>query len=343
MRLPDCQNELIDRLLELGKPVVVVLHNGSPVEMPWADYVAGIVETYLGGEGVGEAVMNVLYGKTNPSGKLAESFPVKLEDNPSFLNFPVDRHKVNYAEGVFVGYRYYDTKKMDVLFPFGHGLSYTEFEYSNVKFGEQLVEETGDRAVVKLADSEDGTVLDIYVDVTNVGRVKGKEVVQLYVRDETGVTIRPVHELKGFEKVELEPGETKTVKFRLDNRAFQWYNTELHDWYAADGKYVIEIGKSSRDIVCEVEIELTGSFQLQPKIDKDVQLGELLKYDKTRDMTKQMFANASTQFSGSASDEDMDEMTKAMLEYMPIRFLRSFGELDNNTIEAILAGLRSCL
>lgn len=232
---------------------------------------------------------------------------------------------------------------MDVLFPFGHGLSYTEFEYSNVKFGEQLVEETGDRAVVKLADSEDGTVLDIYVDVTNVGRVKGKEVVQLYVRDETGVTIRPVHELKGFEKVELEPGETKTVKFRLDNRAFQWYNTELHDWYAADGKYVIEIGKSSRDIVCEVEIELTGSFQLQPKIDKDVQLGELLKYDKTRDMTKQMFANASTQFSGSASDEDMDEMTKAMLEYMPIRFLRSFGELDNNTIEAILAGLRSCL
>lgn len=343
MRLPDCQNELIDRLLELGKPVVVVLHNGSPVEMPWADYVAGIVEAYLGGEGVGEAVMNVLYGKTNPSGKLAESFPVKLEDNPSFLNFPVDRHKVNYAEGVFVGYRYYDTKKMDVLFPFGHGLSYTEFEYSNVKLGEQLVEETGDRAVVKLADSEDGTVLDIYVDVTNVGRVKGKEVVQLYVRDETGVTIRPVHELKGFEKVELEPGETKTVKFRLDNRTFQWYNTDLHDWYAADGKYVIEIGRSSRDIVCEVEIELTGSFQLQPKIDKDVQLGELLKYDKTRDMTKQMFANASTQFAGSASDEDMDEMTKAMLEYMPIRFLRSFGELDNNTIEAILAGLCSCL
>lgn len=348
MRLPDCQNELIDRLLELGKPVVVVLHNGSPVEMPWADYVAGIVEAYLGGEGVGEAVMNVLYGKVNPSGKLAESFPVKLEDNPSYLNFPVARHKVNYAEGVFVGYRYYDTKKMDVLFPFGYGLSYTEFEYSGFRFAEGVTDSKDGVPVVKLAAKDapkNSTVAEILVDVTNTGSVKGKEIVQLYVRDETGAINRPVHELKGFAKIELEPGETGTVSFKLDNRSFQWYNTEIGDWYAADGKYVIEIAKSSRDIVFEQEISLTGSFQIPPKIDRDVQLGELLAYDKTRKFTMETFAKSQTQFSGTDDEADakIDEMTKAMLEYMPIRTLRSFGDLDNETIDAILAHLRTLI
>ena len=338
MRLPDCQNELIDRLLDLGKPVVVVLHNGSPVEMPWADYVAGIVEAYLGGEGIGEAVMNVLYGVVNPSGKLAESFPVKLEDNPSFLNFPVANHKVNYAEGVFVGYRYYDTKKMDVLFPFGHGLSYTEFEYSNMQ--------------VKPSEGFDDSEFDVVginsgatvtVDVKNIGSRAGKEIVQLYISDKTGVTNRPVHELKGFEKVSLEPGETKTVSFELDKRSFAWYCTEIGDWYAANGRYTIEIGKSSRDIVLEQDIELAGSFQLPPKIDMDVQLGELIAYDKTRKLTKLLFADATTQFSGGDSEEEMDAMIKAMLEYMPIRTLKSFGELDDEKIEEILKQYRDIM
>ncbi|MBR6403914.1 MAG: glycoside hydrolase family 3 C-terminal domain-containing protein [Eubacterium sp.] len=334
MRLPDCQNELIDRLLELGRPVIVVLHNGSPVEMPWADYAAGIVEAYLGGEGVGEAVMNVLYGKVNPSGKLAESFPIKLEDNPSFLNFPVARHKVNYAEGVFVGYRYYDTKKMEVMFPFGYGLSYTQFEYSNLR-----VETSG-------KSSDDAVEIDInsgakvYVDIKNVGDVKGKEVVQLYISDLTGATNRPVHELKGFDKIELEPGETKTVCFELDKRSFAWYSEEIGDWYAANGAYVIEIGKSSRDIVLEKEIELVGSFQLKPIIDQDVQLGELFVYDKTREYTKKTFAKAQTQFAGVEDESEVDEMTKAMLEYCPIRSLRAFNGMSNETINEILAELR---
>ena len=327
MRLPDCQNELIEKLLDLGKPVIIVLHNGSPVEMPWVDYAAGIVEAYLGGEGVGEAVMNVLYGKVNPSGKLAESFPIKLEDNPSFLNFPVARHKVVYGEGVFVGYRYYDTKKMEVLFPFGHGLSYTEFEYSNLKCPEVI-------------DINKET--EITVDVTNTGSVKGKEIVQLYIRDMTGAINRPVHELKGFEKIELEPGETKTVTFVLDKRSFAWYSVELGDWHAENGSYVIEIGKSSRDIPLEQEISLTGSFQIPPVIDQDVQLGELMSYDKTREYTEKAFANASTQFSDLSAGE-MDEMTKAMLKYMPIRSLRPFGGMTNETIAAILSELKKML
>ncbi|MBO4863783.1 MAG: glycoside hydrolase family 3 C-terminal domain-containing protein [Eubacterium sp.] len=327
MRLPDCQNELIAKLIELGKPVIVVLHNGSPVEMPWADKVSGIVEAYLGGEGVGEAVMNVIYGKVNPSGKLAESFPIKLEDNPSFLNFPVARHKVNYAEGVFVGYRYYDTKKMDVLFPFGYGLSYTTFEYSNLKVDSEVVDITSETRV--------------YVDVTNTGDVKGKEIVQLYISDKTNAVNRPVHELKGFEKVELEPGETKTVSFTLDKRSFAWFSEELNDWYAANGSYVIEIGKSSRDIVLTKEIKLTGSFQIPPVIDHDIQLGELLAYDKTRAFTEQQFAKASTQFSGEGGE--LDEMTKAMMEYMPIRTLRSFGGMTNEAIAQILDELKKLI
>ena len=324
MRLPDSQNILISRLLELGKPVIVVLHNGSPVEMPWADKAMGIVEAYLGGEGVGEAVMNVLYGKVNPSGKLAESFPIRLEHNPSYINFPVARHKVFYGEGVFVGYRYYDTKKMDVLFPFGHGLSYTEYKYSNLKCPDEI-------------DIEKGA--EVSVDITNVGAMKGKEVVQLYISDKTEATNRPVHELKGFEKVELEPGETKTVTFKLDKRSFAWYSVEVGDWYAANGSYVIEIGKSSRDIPLTKEISLIGSFQIPPVIDNDVQVGELRRYEKTKEFVEKHLAKVSTQFS-AGEEEEMDEMAKAMVEYLPLRTLRSFNGVSNEQLEAMVAALK---
>ena len=325
MRLPDSQNKLIEKLLGLCKPVIVVLHNGSPVEMPWADKVNAIVEAYLGGEGVGEAAMNILYGNVNPSGKLAETFPLRLEHNPSYLNFPVANHKVFYGEGVFVGYRYYDTKKMDVLFPFGYGLSYTTFEYSNLNVSSAM-------------DINETTT--VTVDVTNTGSIAGKEIVQLYISDNTDSTNRPVHELKGFEKVSLEPGETKTVSFILDKRSFAWYSTRLKDWFAANGSYTIEIGKSSRDIQLTAEIKITGSIQIPPVIDQDVQLGELLAYDKTREYTEKAFEHSATQFSDGDSDDDAPEMTRAMLEYMPIRTLRSFAGLSNESISEILAELR---
>ena len=336
MRLPDCQNELIDRLLELGRPVIVVLHNGSPVEMPWAPYAAGIVEVYLGGEGVGEATMNILFGKVNPSGKLAESFPIKLEDNPSFLNFPVARHKVNFAEGVFVGYRYYDTKKMEVLFPFGYGLSYTSFKYSNLR-----IEAVGTDKSAGSTKIDINSGAKVYVDVTNVGDVKGKEIVQLYIADQTGAVNRPIHELKGFDKIELEPGETGTVSFELDKRSFAWFCEDIGDWYASNGSYVIEIGKSSRDIVLEEEIELVGSFQLKPVIDQDVQLGELFAYDKTKDFALKTFASSNAQFAGTDENGEPDEMSKAMLEYMPIRTLRSFSGMTNDQVRAIVEALKN--
>ncbi len=335
MRLPECQNILIDELLKLSKPVIIVLHNGSPVEMPWADYVDGIVEAYLGGEGVGEAVMKVLYGKVNPSGKLAESFPKKVEDNPSYLSYLGQNHRCNYSEGIFVGYRYYDTKKMDVLFPFGFGLSYTTFDYSNLKVS------VGGSAVSGAVDIN-ADKITVSVDITNTGNMAGKEIVQLYISDKTKAAIRPVHELKGFEKIALNPGETGTVSFELDKRSFAWFNEAISDWYAAGGEYVIEIGKSSRDIVLTETIEVKGDAPVLPVIDMDVQIGDLLKNDITKNVVLRVMKEEIQKFSGSDGLEvtDMDPMTYAMLQYLPIRTLRSFTHMTNERVESIVAALK---
>ena len=324
MQLPACQNRLITQLTTLGKPVIVVLHNGSPVEMPWADDVAGIVEAYLGGEGIGEAVMDVLYGHVNPSGKLAESFPRKLSDNPSYLNFPGTGHKVNYAEGVFVGYRYYDTKQMDVRFPFGYGLSYTDFRYANLRVSRD-----------SFTASEGVTVS---VDVTNTGDRAGKEIVQLYVADRTGSAVRPVHELKGFCKLSLEPGETKTATFKLDSRAFAWYDTESGDWYAANGSYTIEVGRSSRQIEYTAEVHIIGSREKPPVITPDVQLGELLQSPYTREYTMERMKKYMDRFRSNANETE--EMVEAVVRFMPLRAFRSFLQITNEEIDSIVTDLK---
>ena len=201
MRLPECQNRLISEILKVQPNTVIVLHNGSPVEMPWLNDIKGLLEAYLGGQAGGTAVANILYGKVNPSGKLAETMPLKLSDNPSYLNFG-GGEKVEYREGVFVGYRYYDTKEMDVAYPFGYGLSYTTFACSNLKISNE--------------NPTDKDTITVSVDVTNTGNMAGKEVVQLYVKDCTNSASRPEKELKGFEKVFLNPGETKAVTMELD-------------------------------------------------------------------------------------------------------------------------------
>jgi beta-glucosidase len=235
MDLPNCQNELIRRVTAVQPNTVIVLHNGSPVTMPWINDVKGILETYLTGQGTGTATSRILFGDANPCGKLAETFPLKLEDNPSWLSGFGEGDNVNYTEGIFVGYRYYDKKAMDVLFPFGYGLSYTTFEYSNLRLSSENIKDTD--------------TLTVTVDITNTGTVSGKEIVQLYVQDVESSVKRPVKELKGFEKVYLEPNETKSVTFILDKRSFAYYNTRIKDWHVETGIFNILIGKSSRDIV----------------------------------------------------------------------------------------------
>ena len=339
MNLPQCQNILIQKLAELGKPVVVVLHNGSPVEMPWADQVEGIVEAYLGGEAVAEALIRILYGEVNPSGKLAETFPKKLEDNPSFLNFPGMDKKVNYAEGIFVGYRYYDKKKMEVLFPFGHGLSYTEFEYSNLKVSHSTID-SGLLAGNEAAGQNAVGKIHLSVDVKNVGNVAGREIVQVYVADKTCCAVRPDQELKQFQAVELKPGETKTVEMDLDYRSFAWYDAEQQAWYVGNGEYEIRIGKSSREIELTETILLTGAKDRMPEINNHVMIGDLMDCEATKAFVNEKLMPYVKDFIGTECMEEMDALERNMVYYMPLSSLRSFSRMDNEILEKLVEELK---
>ena len=331
MRLPECQNRLIAEILKVQPNTVIVLHNGSPVEMPWLNDIKGLLEAYLGGQAGGTAVANILYGKVNPSGKLAETIPLKLSDNPSYLNFG-GGEKVEYREGVFVGYRYYDKKEMDVAYPFGYGLSYTTFACSDLKISNE--------------NPTDKDTITVSVDVTNTGNMAGKEVVQLYVKDCTSSAIRPEKELKGFKKVFLNPGETKTVTMELDKRSFAWYNTELHDWFAASGEYKLLVGTSSRDIHLEGRIHLNSSQELPMHVHMNTTLGELFRNPKTSETAKELIAkyisamNVGEESSSEAASEAItEEMTEAMTDSMPLRALVSFGGYSREELTEIIEKL----
>ena len=326
MRLPECQNRLITEILKVQPNTVIVLHNGSPVEMPWLGEIKGLLETYLGGQAGGAAAANILYGKINPSGKLAETMPLKLSDNPSYLNFG-GGEKVEYREGIFVGYRYYDTKEMDVAFPFGYGLSYTTFAYSNLKLSMEN-------------PTEKDTVM-VSADVTNTGKSAGKEVVQLYIRDLTGSAIRPEKELKGFEKVFLEPGETKTVTMELNKRSFAWYNTELHDWFAASGDYEILVGASSRDIRLTETLHLNSSQRLPMHVHMNTTLGDLLRNSETAEAAKKLIQKYLSGEAGSeaASEAVSEEMTMAMTDSMPLRALMGFAGVSRKELDSVIEKL----
>jgi len=243
MDLPAGQAELIKTVAGANPDTVVVLHNGAPVAMDaWINEVPAVVEAYFPGQEGGNAIANILFGEVNPSGKLPDTFPKRYEDNPAFLDYPGGAGKVTYGEGIYVGYRYYDAKKIAPLFPFGHGLSYTAFKYSNLR--------------VAPAKAKSGEEITVTLDVKNTGRRAGKEVVQLYVRDVECRVSRPPAELKGFKKIGLEPGETKTVKFTLDKEALSFYDPEAKRWVAEPGAFEVLIGSSSRDIRARKTFEL---------------------------------------------------------------------------------------
>lgn len=318
MRMPDCQNELIERVAAVQPNTIVVLHNGAPVEMPWADRVKGILEAYLGGQAVGGAEYDILFGKVNPSAKLPETFPKQLEDNPSYLAGFGEGDHVEYREGIFVGYRYYDKKKMDVLFPFGYGLSYTTFAYSNLRLDKKTMKDTEE--------------LTVSVDVTNTGDRTGKEVVQLYVADKESTVIRPVKELRDFVKIELAPGETKTVTFTLGKRAFAYYDVQIHDWQVETGEFEILIGASSRDIALRDTVTVESTVKIPFHYTTDTIMGDIMSRPEAWKLvqsvlSKGMFGQGSEVNEGgdAAKEAISDEMNAAMLQYMPLRGPVSFG------------------
>lgn len=242
MTIPANQNHVIEQIAKVNKNIAVVLNNGAPVEMPWVKDVKAIVELYLAGQAVGEAAVNVLFGKVNPSGRLPETFPLRLQDTPSYLTFPGDGNTSFYGESIYVGYRYYETKQIPVLFPFGHGLSYTKFGYTN------------------LTVTPNGENYNVSVDVTNLGDRDGKEVVLLFVGGRKTGVHRPIRELKAFDKVFVQVGQTVTVNFTLTRRDFAFYNQDVHKFTVAEGVYSVEVCRNAQDVILSSELNLEGEY-----------------------------------------------------------------------------------
>lgn len=316
MELPQCQNHLIQEIAKVQKNIVVILHNGSPVRMPWLNDIKGLLSVYLGGQAVGGACVDLLYGKVNPSGKLAETYPLSLKHNPSYLNFPGTEKEVVYSEGVFIGYRYYDTKELEVLYPFGYGLSYTEFQYSDLKVSPE-------------ADLKDTDTITVTLKVKNTGKIAGKEIVQLYVHDKEAYVSRPEKELKGFVKVALAPGEEKEISFTLDKRSFAYYSKELKDWYVETGDFTIMVGKSSRHIVLAKDIFITGTTAFPFVADNTTTVGDIMKYVKNANELIQKFGGdlmpAIPVDDAEGLGEGTAEMMREMMAGLPLHSILSFG------------------
>nr|WP_317315318.1 glycoside hydrolase family 3 C-terminal domain-containing protein [Limosilactobacillus mucosae] len=313
--LPANQNQLIDQLLAVNAHVTVVLQNGSAVEMPWEPKVPAIVETYLAGEAVGEATWDILSGQVNPSGKLSETFPKRLADNPTYPTFGKDRRHEVYREGILMGYRYYDAKQLAVRFPFGHGLSYTTFAYQNLTIRE---------------NSDDVTVS---FDLENTGSQAGKEVAQVYVANHASQTIMPIDELRDFVKVELQPGETKHLTLKLSRRAFAWYNSETETWEADNGQYEILVGSSSRDIRLRQEFELTIGTNPLGKITGETYVGELMENADER--IKQIIAEMGLT---ATFDKLMSPELAPVFANIPLRSL-TMADIDAETVHELLQKL----
>ena len=264
LQLPDAQTALLARLVGTGRPIVVVLANGSVVQLDgWDQHAAAVLECWLGGQAAGGAVADLLLGHASPSGRLAETVPLRLADNPAQLNFPGEAGHVRYGEGVFVGYRGYDATDRPVSHPFGHGLTYTTFAYTDLD-----VEVSG-----SVADGDLAVAASVMV--TNTGERSGKEVVQLYVSDPSASVARPPRELRAFEKVEIEPGRSARVAFRLSARDFAHWSTRTSGWVVEAGEFMIAVGASSRDLRLTASIQVDAP-PLQVPLDGTATLHEWL-------------------------------------------------------------------
>ncbi|MCM1220284.1 MAG: glycoside hydrolase family 3 C-terminal domain-containing protein [Lachnospiraceae bacterium] len=332
MKMTENQNALIAAVAAVQPECAVVLHSGSSIELPWVDSVKAILCMYLGGDQVGRAAVELLCGQANPSGRLAKTWPVQLEDNPSYFNFPGEDGIVEYNEGIFIGYRYYDKKKMQVNFPFGHGLSYTDFAYSDLQIDRQEMTER-DRLTVRCR-------------IRNTGTVSGKEVVQLYVSMPVSKVRRAVRELKGFRKIALQPGEEKEVVFELDFRSFAYYETRIHDWFVESGEIEIAVGASSRDLRLNGKVVMKSSMTLPIHYTRYSTIGEMMLSPKGMEYFVGMFGGAKSEEEKQQEEEadnamgaGAERMKQQMMMEMPLNALVSYGRISDEQLEDMIAGL----
>jgi len=319
--LTEQQVALIKAVAKVQPQTVVVLNNGAPIAMSeWIDNVAAVLEGWMMGQAGGAAIADILFGKVNPCGKLAETFPLKLSDTPAHINWPGGAGEVRYGEGLFIGYRYYDSREMPVLFPFGYGLSYTTFSYSNAKVSAQTFKDV------------DG--VRVSVDVTNTGKLAGKEIVQVYVHDQKSRLVRPQKELKGFAKVELQPGEMKTVSIQLDSRTFAYYHPEYKQWITEDGDFDILIAASATDVRHALTVTLQSTLRLPCILDKESTIREWLDdprgkavfgpmYPQIESQSRKMFGGGDERY-GNESAIGMDIMD--MMNDMPLVSVLAFQQ-----------------
>ncbi len=318
LNLTPQQTALIRAVCAAQPNSVVILNNGSALTMgEWLDGPAAVLEAWMMGQAGGGAIADVLFGRVNPSGKLAETFPLRLADVPTYINFPGGAGQVRYGEGIFIGYRYYDAKELPVAFPFGYGLSYTSFAYSNPRLSAASFNDV------------DGVI--VFVDVTNTGPVAGKEIVQVYVHDRKASLPRPPKELKGFATVVLQPGETQTVAIPLDFRAFAFYHPGYRQWIAEDGEFDILIGASAADIRCTVRATLRSTLKLPCILNRESTVREWLAdpagrvaFDPMYQMIKAQTAAMFGAGEGGEGGIGMDP-TGFMME-MPLLSLLQFQE-----------------
>ena len=359
MRMPDQHNDLIEAVTAANPNTVVVLLNGSPVEMPWLDNVRAVLESYLAGQAGGGAIADLLFGAANPSGKLAETFPRQLRDVPADQWFPGQGRQVHYREGLYVGYRYFDTAEVPVLFPFGHGLSYTRFSYADLV----------------AANNADGVTVSL--QLTNSGDRPGAEVVQLYTHAKQSAAYRPAQELKAYQKVFLQPGETQTVALQVKRGDFAIFDPAQNDWVVEAGTYQLRVGASSRDIRLTAEISIDSDQQLSEQIksitgpvltssglsvDDDVfsamlghpipatesarpfHINSTLADIQTSWLGRRVKQRIEAEFKknigfGGGADPTLERMFEEMMTTMPLRsfVLFSRGKLDIKSIRTLIA------
>jgi beta-glucosidase len=305
--LPAGHNHLIEAVSAVQPNLAVVLMNGSAITMPWVNRVRAILEAWLGGQASGGAIADVLIGRVNPSGKLSETFPARLEDTPVYPNFPSRTREANYGEEVFIGYRHYDARKIAPLFPFGFGLSYTTFAYSDLRVGPTAIKET--ESVM------------VEVKVKNTGPVTGQEVVQLYVHEQRPKVVRPEKQLKAFAKVALQPSEEKTVSFRLERRDFTYYDTSRQDWLVNSGKFDILVGASSQDLRLTQTIEVQATEQRYTHLNRYSLLKDFENHPKGEAFYPQL-----VEAFGMGKPEEADMAVRAFLDDMPVYKVCAFSE-----------------
>jgi beta-glucosidase len=318
MDLTQQQIALIKAVTAVQKNTIVVLNTGSPVAVSeWINGTAALLQGWMMGQAGAQALTDILYGKINPSGKLAETFPRRLSHTPAYTNWPGENGEVRYGEGLFIGYRYYDFCKQTVQYPFGFGLSYTSYEYSNARLSSSSIKDTKE--------------LIVSVDVTNTGEMSGKEIVQVYVHDQQSSLVRPPKELKGFAKVSLEPGETKTVKIKLDFRSFAFYHPGYHQWICEDGDFDIIIAASAEDIHAVLPLHVTATAELPCLLNETSTLKEWMNDPAGKPIIEPFFKEF-TQGMQQSMDNNLEEKADIgmdMLVFMqdlPVESILSFQE-----------------